>query len=135
MKIGGMAMRRRHGLTVLELIITITVIGIVTGIGYKAYSGIREESQIRAKQRTAQHINELIEEVRQYDSALVGQGSGYLLDTSDLDTLITSLASGITLPNSVMEVRLSRTVTSGSYSLEGTGKDLRVIPTPGASAP
>lgn len=133
MKTGGMLSKK--GLTVLELIITITVIGIVTGIGYKAYSGIREESQIRAKQRTAQHINELIAEVRQYDAGLVGSGSQYPLDTSDVESLVDSLSAGITLPGSVMEVRLSRTVTAGSYTLEGTGRDLRIQATPGASAP
>lgn len=133
MKKGGMVSRK--GLTVLELIITVTVIGIVTGIGYKAYSGIREESQIRAKQRTAQHINELIAEVRQYDAGLVGSGSQYPLDTTDVDSLVDSLSTGITLPGSVMEVRLSRVITSGSYTIEGTGRDLRIQPTPGASAP
>lgn len=125
----------QRGLTVLELIITITVIGIVTGIGYKAYAGIREESQLRAKQRTAQHINELLDEVRQYDTGIVGSGSSYQVDTSSVETLVASLANGIALPNSVMEVKLSRAVTASSYVLEGTGDTLHVMPTPGASAP
>lgn len=127
--------RNRRGLTVLELIITITVIGIVTGIGYKAYSGIREESQVRAKERTAQHINELLEEVRQFDAGLLGQGGSYAVDTTSVETLVGSLASGVTLPDTVMEVRLSRSVTATSYSLEGSGETLRVLPTPGASVP
>ncbi len=125
----------RRGLTILELIITITVIGIVTGIGYKAYAGIREESQIRAKQRTAQHINELLSEVRQFDAGLIGAGGSFAVNTTSVETLIQSLAGGVTLPNSVMEVKLSRNVTSSSYTLQGTGENLQVLPTSGASVP
>src|SRR5690606_17537011 len=99
------------------------------------YAGIREESQLRAKQRTAQHINELLDEVRQYDTGIVGSGSSYQVDTSSVETLVASLANGIALPNSVMEVKLSRAVTASSYVLEGTGDTLHVMPTPGASAP
>ncbi len=126
---------QRRGLTILELIITITVIGIVTGIGYKAYTGIREESQIRAKQRTAQHINELLDEVRQFDASLIGSGGSFAVNTASVETLVQSLSGGVTLPDSVMQVKLSRAVTAGSYTLQGTGVNLQVLPTPGASAP
>jgi prepilin-type N-terminal cleavage/methylation domain-containing protein len=125
----------RRGLTILELIITITVLGIVTGIGYKAYAGIREESQIRAKQRTAQHINELIQEVRQFDAGLIGSGASFAVNTTSVETLIQSLANGVALPNSVMEVKLSRSVTASSYTLQGSGETLQVVPTAGASVP
>lgn len=121
--------RRTRGFTLLELLVSITIIAVLTAIGIVSYSSVNKRSRDVKRKGDLEQIRSALEMYRADNSAYPNIGTGFL----DAQGLSTSLVTSGYMPaipddpNSTPNYYYQAITTSGVYSSYCICADLETI--------
>lgn len=109
---------KKHGFTLLEVLVSVTIIAVLTAIGIVSYSSVNKRSRDVKRKSDLEQIRSGLEMYRSDMSYYPGAGSGSWTDASDLEATLVSAGYMPGIPSDpksgTQDYRYKATSESGS---------------------
>src|SRR3989344_3807862 len=124
-----MIQKKSGGFTLLEVLVTATIIAILTAIGIVSYASVNKRSRDVKRKSDLEQLRSALEMYRSDATAYPSAGSGSVVPASDLSALVPTYLPAIPDdPDSDLEYYYQGIATAGTYTSYCVCGNLETIP-------